>query len=87
MREGGDLGAGLRAVSKFSSGTGSTVVRAPGFVLVSLRAGYQINRNLALALNVNNLFDKTYWEKVSYPGRQNFYGEPRNVMLSLRASL
>lgn len=82
-----DLGAGLRAVSKFSSGTGSTVVRAPGFVLVSLRAGYQINRNLALALNVNNLFDKTYWEKVSYPGRQNFYGEPRNVMLSLRASL
>ena len=82
-----DLGAGLRAVSRFYSQSGTTTVNAPGYGLVALRAGYRINRQISLALNINNLFDRVYWEKVSYPGRQNFYGEPRNVMLTLRASL
>lgn len=82
-----DLGAGLRAVSRFYSESGAITVNASGYALVALRAGYQINRQVSLALNVNNLFDRVYWEKVSYPGRQNFYGEPRNVMLTLRASL
>ena len=31
------------------------------------------------------LFDKRYYEKVSSPGRQNFYGAPRSAVLALKA--
>jgi len=34
---------------------------------------------------VDNLFDKTYYEKVSGVSRQNFHGEPRKFVLALKA--
>ena len=81
-----EVGAGLRSLSRFYSQSGAIRVRAPGYTVASLSVGYRIHRNLKLALNVDNLFDKVYWEKVSYPGRQNFYGAPRSVNLSLRGT-
>ncbi|QTD46366.1 TonB-dependent siderophore receptor [Ottowia testudinis] len=81
-----EVGAGLRAVSDFYSQSGAIRVRGPGYGVVGLQVGYQINKQLKLALNVDNLLDKTYWEKVSSPSRQNFYGAPRSVTVSLRGS-
>ena len=80
------LGAGVRAVSSFYSESGTITVRAPGYSVASMLVAYRFSPRLKLSLNVDNLFDKTYWEKVSYPGRQNFFGSPRSVTLSLRAS-
>lgn len=81
-----EVGAGLRSMSSFYSQSGKIKIRAPGYTVASLTVGYRISRNLKLALNVDNLFDKRYWEKVSGTSRQNFYGAPRSVSVSLRGT-
>lgn len=87
LLKGVELSAGMRSVSDFFSGTGTQMVRAPGYTLFSMGGSYQISERYRLSFNVDNLFDKKYWEKVSSPSRQNFFGEPRRFTLSLRASM
>ena len=54
-----------------------------GYTLVNLQAAYRITPDTTLALNVGNVFDKRYFRAISATSG-NFYGEPRNVQLSLR---
>jgi len=79
------VGTGVKSLSSFYSPVGATRFEAGGYTVVSALAGYQVTPQLETTLTVNNLFDKKYYEKVSSAGRQNFYGEPLNVMLVLRA--
>ncbi|WP_446440005.1 TonB-dependent siderophore receptor [Pseudomonas sp. 910_21] len=51
--------------------------------LVDLMTRYQITQNLSATLNVNNLFDKSYYTNVGFYNSAA-YGEPRNFMLSTR---
>ncbi|MGE8349383.1 MAG: TonB-dependent siderophore receptor [Pseudomonas protegens] len=51
--------------------------------LVDLMTRYQITPNLSATLNVNNLFDKSYYTNVGFYNSAA-YGEPRNFMLSTR---
>ncbi len=60
--------------------------RQGGYSLVSAQVAYKINDKWDIALNGNNLFDKKYYSRVSGGGRQNYFGEPRSVMLTLRGS-
>jgi len=55
-----------------------------GFTVGNLRLSYQATRELNVALNVNNVFDKRYVLPgyVGYTGAS--YGDPRNVMLTLK---
>ena len=53
------------------------------YVLTNLMARYQISPKLSASLNVNNLFDKTYFRRVGFYNG-GYYGEPRNVALNLR---
>ena len=53
------------------------------YVLANLMARYQISQKLSASLNVNNLFDKTYFRRVGFYNG-GYYGEPRNVALNLR---
>ena len=55
-----------------------------GYALASASFGYEINPHYKFAINVENLFDKKYYEKVNYWIRQNMYGSPRSVTASLR---
>jgi outer membrane receptor for ferric coprogen and ferric-rhodotorulic acid len=52
---------------------------------VDLRMAYRLDKHLTAALNVNNLFDRRYYQSLSGTSWNNRYGEPRNVMLTLRA--
>jgi outer membrane receptor for ferric coprogen and ferric-rhodotorulic acid len=62
-------------ISKISQG---------GYSLLSVMASYEINRNLRAQLNISNLTDKNYYRNVGfYDGV--FWGEPRNVSLTLAA--
>lgn len=54
------------------------------YVIANLSAEYRINDNLSLSVNANNIFDKTYYQRVDASRWNNYYGEPRNVMVSLR---
>ncbi|MGE8411443.1 MAG: TonB-dependent siderophore receptor [Pseudomonas sp.] len=51
--------------------------------LVDLMTRYQITDNLSATLNVNNIFDKSYYTNVGFYNSAA-YGEPRNFMLSTR---
>ncbi|MEJ2894855.1 TonB-dependent receptor [Bordetella avium] len=80
-------GYGLRAIGKravSSSGGGEL----PGYIVHSMMVAYQVNRNLGLQLNIDNLTDKVFIERV----RQNAgsdarssaieYGSGRSAILS-----
>lgn len=57
----------------------------PGFSIWSARAAYQINDDMSVAVNVNNLFDKTYYiPAYNSTAANNYYGDPRNVMFTVK---
>ncbi|WP_089084161.1 TonB-dependent siderophore receptor [Aquitalea magnusonii] len=83
--KGYSLGGGLIAQSRTQSSRGwSDEVVNSGYVVANARIGYQFNKNYSLALNINNLFDTRYYASVGTPNIYNFYGEPRNIMLTMR---
>jgi outer membrane receptor for ferric coprogen and ferric-rhodotorulic acid len=55
-----------------------------GYAIWSARLGYVINKDWSVALNVGNLFDKTYYSTVGYAGYGNFYGEKRTMAVTLK---
>jgi|TARA_R100001369_G_scaffold32751_3_gene57710 outer membrane receptor for ferric coprogen and ferric-rhodotorulic acid len=83
------LGGGLRWQSEvFPSrnqgvGPNGEIPRQESYTVADLFARYQISDSLTASLNINNLFDKNYFESV---GVYNYgsYGEPRNISASVR---
>jgi len=53
--------------------------------LTNLHAIYEINKNLEVQYNLDNVFDKKYYQTLGNPNYWNFYGEPRNFNVALRA--
>ncbi|BBP77211.1 hypothetical protein PHLH7_33150 [Pseudomonas sp. Ost2] len=74
------VGGGVRAQSRT---TRNEVSYQGGYAVVDGLIGYKIDEHLDLALNMNNLLDRTYYARVpsSYYG---LYGDPRNATLTLR---
>lgn len=81
--------------SRFSVGAGfnsqsSTVAYDrkfdnPGFTIWNARIGYKVSDEVGLAVNFNNLFDKVYYvPSYAAVSANNYYGDPRNVMFSVR---
>ncbi len=57
----------------------------PGFAVWSARVAYQATPELTLAMNVNNLLDKRYYiPGYNQTNGNSFFGDPRNVMLTLK---
>jgi outer membrane receptor for ferric coprogen and ferric-rhodotorulic acid len=50
----------------------------PSYAVVSPRIAYQFGSRWQVALSVNNLFDRTYYQTISGPSGGNWYGDPRN---------
>jgi len=67
--------------------TRSSIVRQGSYAVADVRAGYRINDNLSLAVNVSNLFDRTYYARISSTGRGNYFGAPRSVLASIRVTM
>lgn len=57
-----------------------------GYAVWNASVQYRINRSWSATLNVNNLFDKTYYKTVGNTGSGNWYGDPRNATLTLRGA-
>ncbi len=53
------------------------------YALLDLRAAYEIDPYWEVALSVNNVFDKHYYESINSPQLHTWYGEPRNFMLRI----
>ncbi|MBA8838935.1 TonB-dependent receptor [Ochrobactrum sp. RH2CCR150] len=84
--EGLSVGTGVRYQTESSRKTRDVTVSQPAYAVWSARIGYKINDHFSAALNVDNIFDKKYYQTVSAPGWGNFYGEPRSYTLSLKAT-
>ena len=60
-------------------------IQQGGYALTNLHAIYEINKNLEVQYNLDNIFDKKYIQTTGNTNYWNFYGEPRNFSLALRA--
>lgn len=81
--QGLEIGGGVRLSSKYYN---DPKVVGPGYGIAFLNAAYALSPKYRVTLNVDNLFDKDYYEKVSGMTRQNFFGAPRSVTVALRGS-
>lgn len=81
-----EFGGGWRAVSDFYVVSGGVRVDAEAYSVASLLVAYRLSERHKVSLNVENVFDEKYWEKVGGTTRQNYYGMPRSVALTLRSS-
>jgi len=89
--EGLRVGGSLRWESQppqtaVNPGSGVTErVGQPAYTVVNLMAEYQITEQVSAQVNVNNLFDKTYFNNNAWFAGY-VYGEPRNARVTLRYS-
>lgn len=77
------LGGSVNARSMTGTSWGGPWREQRGYAVWNAFARYQVNNQWTLGLNVNNVFDRTYYQGPE----QVVYGEPRSFMLSLRGSL
>ncbi|UVL89091.1 TonB-dependent siderophore receptor [Pseudomonas sichuanensis] len=83
--DGFSVGGGVRAVSQTYYKRDVDFVQG-GYSVATAQLGYRFNKHLSSTLTANNLFDRKYYERVDSAWGANFYGEPRNLTLTLRAS-
>ncbi|MDR0281339.1 MAG: TonB-dependent siderophore receptor [Paucimonas sp.] len=74
------VGGGVNAQSR-AAGYGYYGREQGGYAVWNARVAYDFDEHLTAALNLNNVFDRRYYKAVDYD--HNFYGDPRNVLMSL----
>lgn len=79
------IGGGVNAQSSYYAESGTMRVEEDSYVTVNARVAWTLSPRFSVALNGNNLFDEKYFAAIGV-GNQNVYGDPRNVMLTLRGS-
>lgn len=84
------LGGAFAAISLYGQsgveGGGLPDLREQGpYAVAGAQLGWRFDEKLRAFVSVNNLFDKVYYQRVGSINTYNFYGEPRNVLLTLRA--
>ncbi|MNR77776.1 Fe(3+)-pyochelin receptor precursor [compost metagenome] len=84
--KGWTVGGGAQMQSDSFVKTGNITSRQGGYAVYNAMLGYRFDKTYSIQLNVNNLFDKVYYKKFAPTGIGYYYGDPRNVMVSLRAS-
>ena len=76
------VGAGVDSQSEVAYRSGANHYSQSGRSVWSARGEYVIDENWTAAVNLNNVFDKKYYTGAG----KSFYGEPRNLMLTLRGT-
>lgn len=87
-RIGGDVYQQSQIRTSGGSGTTAWQNRQGSYTVAGLVAGYKASERLDLQLNVNNLFDRTYYVSIANGGYDPYdiYGDPRNMKLTARYS-
>ncbi len=77
------VGAGVNASSHTPSQNHE--YELPGLAIWNSRVSYQATDEIGIAMNVNNVFDKKYYIP-AYNDQDggNYYGDPRNVMFTVK---
>jgi outer membrane receptor for ferric coprogen and ferric-rhodotorulic acid len=81
------VGGGVQMQSdSYVRSSGLTATQG-GYGVANAMFAYRFTDKLEIQANVNNLFDKVYYKKFAPTGISYYYGDPRNVSLTLRGSL
>ena len=80
------IGGGVNAQSASYRKIGAVKLEAPGRTVWSSYVRYQLNKQWQASLNFNNMFDKHYYTSIGNLVNSSHYGDPRNVMLTLRGT-
>ncbi|WP_252274218.1 TonB-dependent siderophore receptor [Pseudomonas subflava] len=83
--QGSDIGAAVTHVGERSGQAGSDF-RLPAYETLDLLAHYKASEDLTLGVNLNNVFDRKYYER-GYNSVWVLPGEPRNLSFSLSLQL
>jgi len=78
------FGVGLNYRSKIYTGSGATQIVQDAYVLTNAMISYAMDKHTKLQFNVNNIFDKKYYEGIGANGM--VYGAPLNAMFSIKYS-
>ena len=81
MLHGLHVGAGVTAMSEFEASGG---IEAPGYAVVDAMIGYGFSDDLSAQLNLNNILDRKYYNRVGAASTFNMVGAPANAVASLR---
>jgi len=75
------------AADHLTSGrTEASRIRQGAFHLLNLAGGYRFSENVSAQLNISNLLDRKYYSNVGFYNGV-YWGEPRNVSVTLRWTL
>ncbi|WP_241560745.1 TonB-dependent siderophore receptor [Paenirhodobacter populi] len=80
---GWSFGGQMRAMTNFSSVSGATTIKAPGYAVFDLTAIRHLGEDTDLRIGVANVLDKDYYARVGSTAVFNFRGEPRTLMLAM----
>lgn len=72
------------ASGKYDGASVPFAFKQAGYAVWNASIQYRASKNWTATLNINNLLDKTYYKTVGKSDRGNWYGDPRNVSLTLR---
>lgn len=78
-------GGALVQSSMYSLDSGHHDV-AGGYTIFNAQVGYQISKNLSATLSGTNILNRKYWSAVEL-GNGNYYGNPAQVLFTLRAKI
>lgn len=59
-------------------------IQQGGYTIVGLNGSYDLNERTEIRLNINNLFDKYYYQSLGWSTGGNVFGAPRNALLTAR---
>lgn len=81
------VGGGVQMQSDSYVRGGALTATQGGYGVANAMFAYRFTDKLSVQANVNNLFDKVYYKKFAPTGISYYYGDPRNVSVTLRGSL
>ncbi|RMQ45519.1 Outer membrane ferripyoverdine receptor [Pseudomonas cichorii] len=81
------VGADVLAQSETFNRVGSGYATQNAYSVVGLMAGYKLDEHWDGRVNFNNVFDTKYWQGIPTGTGSGVYGDPRNLMFSLKWTL
>ncbi|RYF83941.1 MAG: TonB-dependent siderophore receptor [Comamonadaceae bacterium] len=78
------VGGTVYAQSRVESKGSIYLIAQGGYVTAGLSAAYALSPQTELRLNVNNLFDRHYYQSIGWTNGGNVFGAPRNVLATLQ---
>lgn len=81
------VGADLYAQSATFDRVGTGTSDQGAYAIVGMMAGYRFDEHWDGRVNFNNVFNTRYWQGIPNSGGAGQYGDPRNLMFSLKWSL